>query len=408
MQPSILAITETWLKENQTGPHTNLYNYTFVSNSRSQSRGGGVGLYVNCSLNFTMRSDLTIMHEKIFESLFIEIESNNSTMICGVIYRPPSKNSKSHALFFEHLINILNSIKNKPCFLFGDFNYNLLNCDDPHIANYADMLFENCFIPLIKKPTRFNANSGSLIDHIWTNVSLDKSICAAIITHPLSDHLPLFLSYANSIDPQSEPKMQRFFSSAKITLFNNELQKVNIDLVLKETDPDTSFKVLLKDYMNLFNKYFPKQVIKDSRKNYNWFDDELKKLLSTKKHYLRNTCKQNPLKQKDIYFRKIQQKKQEHIKNKLEFNKNDIKATWRTLNSLLGKKNIPECKSLYTNTNKITDPQQLANLFNEHFSFIAYSINILVHSLSMKIIILNTLETKFKKLCMFGLLALWK
>ena len=89
-----------------------------------------------------------------------------SIMICGVIYRPPSKNSKSHALFLEHLINILKLIKNKPCFLFGNFNYNLLNCDDPHIANYADMLFENCFIPLIKKPTRFNVNSGSLIDHI--------------------------------------------------------------------------------------------------------------------------------------------------------------------------------------------------------------------------------------------------
>ena len=85
------------------------------------------------------------------------------------------------------------------------------------------MFFENCFIPLLKKPTRFNANSGSLIDHIWTNVSLDKSICAAIITHPLSDHLPLFLSYANSIDPQSEPKMQRFFSSSKITLTASHL-----------------------------------------------------------------------------------------------------------------------------------------------------------------------------------------
>ena len=93
VQPSILAITETWLKENQTGPHTNLCNYTFVSNSRSQSRGGGVGLYINCSLNFTLRSDLTIMHEKFFEPLFIKIESNNSTIISGVIYRPPSKNS---------------------------------------------------------------------------------------------------------------------------------------------------------------------------------------------------------------------------------------------------------------------------------------------------------------------------
>ena len=179
IQPSILAITETWLKENQTGPRTNLCDYTFVSNLRSQSRGGGVGLYVNCSLNFTKRSDLSIMHEKIFESLFIEIESNNSALICGVIYRLPSKNSESQALFFEDLINILKSIKNKPCFLFSDFNYNLLNFDDPHIGNYADMLFENCFIPLIKEPPRFNANSKSLIDQsgqmsVWTNLFVQQ------------------------------------------------------------------------------------------------------------------------------------------------------------------------------------------------------------------------------------------
>ena len=99
----------------------------------------------------------------------------------------------------------------------------------------------------------------------------------------------------------------------------------------------------------------------------------------TKKHYLRNTCKQNSLKQKDslqklpiFILERFKQKKQEHIKNKLEPNKSNIKATWTTLNSLLGKKNIPECKSFYTNINKIADPQQLANLFNDHFSFIAY------------------------------------
>ena len=73
VQPSILAITETWLKENQTGPHTNLCNYTFVSNSRSQSRGGGIGLYINCSLNFSMRSDLTIMHEKILNHYLLKL-----------------------------------------------------------------------------------------------------------------------------------------------------------------------------------------------------------------------------------------------------------------------------------------------------------------------------------------------
>ena len=141
---------------------------------------------------------------------------------------------------------------------------------------------------------------------------MDKSICAAIITHPLSDHLPLFLSYANSIDHQSESKMQRFFSNAKITLFNNELQKVNIDPILKKTDPDISFKVLLNDYINLFNKYFSKQVIKDNKKNHNWFDDELKKLLSNKKvlfkKYIQTKTpetKKQFTKARNLYFRKI-------------------------------------------------------------------------------------------------------
>ena len=114
VQPSILAVTETWLKKpNQTGRHTNLCNYTFVSNSRSQSRGG-VGLYINCSLNFTMRSDLTIMHEKIFESLFIEIESNNSTMIYGVIYRPPSKTLKVMHYFLSTSLIFSNQLKRNP------------------------------------------------------------------------------------------------------------------------------------------------------------------------------------------------------------------------------------------------------------------------------------------------------
>ena len=82
------------------------------------------------------------------------------------------------------------------------------------------MLFENCFIPLIKKPTRFNTNSGSLIDHIWTNVSLDKSICAAIITHPLSDYqckeknmLTFYVLHNSSSTNATEKRNPRLYNS---------------------------------------------------------------------------------------------------------------------------------------------------------------------------------------------------
>ena len=75
--------------------------------------------------------------------------------------------------------------------------------------------------------------------------------------------------------------------------------------------------------MNLFNKYFSKQFIKDNKKNHNWFDDELKNYCPTNKHYLRNTCKQNSLKQKDslqkLAILILARSTKKHIKNKLEF-----------------------------------------------------------------------------------------
>ena len=40
---SSIAVTETWLKENDY--LFNLENYSFLANGRSTKRGGGVGLY---------------------------------------------------------------------------------------------------------------------------------------------------------------------------------------------------------------------------------------------------------------------------------------------------------------------------------------------------------------------------
>ena len=113
------------------------------------------------------------------------------------------------------------------------------------------------------------------------------------------------------------------------------VQKVNVESVLNQTDPDTSFKLLMKDYTVLFNKYFPKQHIKVNKKNHNWFGEELKNLLCNKEVLFRKYIQTKSLeikkistKARNLYFRKIQQKKkQQHIKYILECNKNDIKAT---------------------------------------------------------------------------------
>ena len=68
-KPSIIAVTETWLKPDQLGPHTNLSNYTFLSNPRSKYRRGGVAFYIRDDIEYTHRIDLDLMNEKKFESI---------------------------------------------------------------------------------------------------------------------------------------------------------------------------------------------------------------------------------------------------------------------------------------------------------------------------------------------------
>ncbi len=83
-------------------------------------------------------------------------------------------------------------------------------------------------MPLINKPTRFTSKSTSPLDHMWTRINFAENITAAIIIHPLSDHLLVYLCY----DPNSTARNLNSKDSqiTKIALFNDELQSFNIDL----------------------------------------------------------------------------------------------------------------------------------------------------------------------------------
>ena len=70
-QVSVIAISETWLMPS----HENLFQingYNFVCKSRNAKIGGGVGLYLDCDLNFSNRNDLSFIKDAI-ECIFVEI-----------------------------------------------------------------------------------------------------------------------------------------------------------------------------------------------------------------------------------------------------------------------------------------------------------------------------------------------
>ena len=112
-KPSIIAVTETWLKPDQLGPHINLFHYTFLSNPRSKYRGGGIAFYIRDDIEYTYRIDLDIMNEKIFESIFVDIKFQDKVITFGNIYRSPCNNGIAQKMFLADLDDNLRKINKR-------------------------------------------------------------------------------------------------------------------------------------------------------------------------------------------------------------------------------------------------------------------------------------------------------
>ena len=175
VEPHIISINETWLKPNQQGEFKLLFDYTFLPNNRSNSKGRGVALYIRKDINFSMRNDITVMHEKLCESLFVDVLINKKkTITVGTIYRSPSNNSECNINFISTLSAFLKSISKSKSqtIIMGDFNYNLLDIENPRTIAFVETMYQHNLYSIINKPIRIIKDSSTLIGHIYGQIFL--------------------------------------------------------------------------------------------------------------------------------------------------------------------------------------------------------------------------------------------
>ena len=127
------------------------------------------------------------------ESTFIEIMNLKKSNIIGTIYKHPSVDlTDFNSNYVNSLLEKI-SKEQKSVFLLGDFNINLMNYNVHNPTNeFLDSLSSNSFLPYILQPTRITSHSKTLINNIFTNVTLPDSIFGNL-TAAISDNLPQFL-----------------------------------------------------------------------------------------------------------------------------------------------------------------------------------------------------------------------
>ena len=263
---SFVAITEVWLSD-----HTNeLYgmpNYTMESRYRKCKKGGGVALYVNDSIPYTVREDLEFFYTEM-ESLFIEIESKvfqtPSNIIIGIVYRMPDS---SIDIFNDRVADILNVInkENKLFSMLGDLNIDFLKCDEHRLTPlFIDILYSNNVFPLITKPTRGTQNTATLIDHILTN-NFDTmgNHKQGILCTDISDHYAVAHVAGNTKNQVKDTivvGVKRDLCQINVQKFIHEMQQIDWENVMNLKEAQAAFSEFQAVVTKLYNKpYFDRK-----------------------------------------------------------------------------------------------------------------------------------------------------
>ena len=257
IKPHIISINETWLKCDQNGDYNSLFDYILVTNCRKEHKGGGVALYIQSSLSFCVKEELTLVKEKIFEFLFIDVYfSKTEVLTVGTIYRSPCNSKQSHAEFLDTISPLLPTLTTSKTnsIIMGDLNYNLLEYENNYVNTFIDTMYDNNYYSLITKPTRITTASATLIDHTWTNIFNLQTDCG-ILTDCIADHLPIILCVElNSPHVNESPTAQKCFNNSNIAKFMVTLENYDTKSVFQCSDVNNAYDEFIHSFSSIFNE----------------------------------------------------------------------------------------------------------------------------------------------------------
>ena len=193
--PDIICVQETWL--NRDSEPFCLSNYhPLIHSHRSNAKGGGVGFFVHENISYDINYDLSLVVDRIYESIAINIHIDNKRYSLVNLYRPPTTPELTDTQSFDIFLSNLNKVIDKcphNSYFFMDSNVNLLHKNllaDKFIDLWSMYGFSNS----ITTKTRITLNNCSLIDQIFNN-NLSASGSSGKISSDVSDHLPIFYKY---------------------------------------------------------------------------------------------------------------------------------------------------------------------------------------------------------------------
>ena len=281
----------------------------------------------------------------------------------------------------------------KPVYLMGDFNINLLNEDVHTLTNdFLNIMSSYSLYPSITKPTRITSTSATLIDNIFTNSNSFQT--SGIIIADVSDHLPVFITtdlklYRNETD-QIETEVRQL-KDQNIQYFKSELSKVNWEVECSGEDVNQSYRNFISKFDYLYDKCCPKSTKKvnqhKDKMRSPWLSYRLLKCIRRKNRLYRSFIRKPTEANKEAYKKyrnrlntTLRLAKQTYFSNILEKERNNMRNTWKILNSIIRPNNHKKCSEKFVSGNETyTCPNEIASKFNQYFANLGPTLASTIH-----------------------------
>ena len=376
---SIIALSETWICGKPVTPF-HLHGYTFIHSDRAGcvSRGGGVALFVKDDITCTVRDDIFNTYDNsTCEYLFVDITLGPTLKYTvGVIYRKPNSDLD---VFFQFYNELLLRVSRRSLIITGDFNIDLSNLTNNNSANTFVNL--NCsfgLYKLITTPTRITVNSATLIDNIFTNLTQSKCTSGTICTD-VTDHLPVFSLFNIDNYERHRKTFQSYtrkISNENIAALLGELYRIDWTFLNNLQDIEQMYDAFLSVITIAYNKCLPLVPNKSERLKIRkpWINKSLIRCIQKKnklyKKFIHNRSFVNENKFKS-YRNKVnnllRKAKKHYFCLKFGNSKNDIKGTWKTINTLLNKSKPKLPTYIMKDGKMVENDQSIADEFNSYF-----------------------------------------
>lgn len=376
----IIALTETWLTENDDISYYNIDGYNTEYINRKNKHGGGIIIFINNQFSINKINELSFSENGYMDALALEVQVNNTKFNVACIYKPPSVNIHEFTNKFSNYVELL-STKDK-CYICGDFNIDLLKYESQNGSkNFVEQLFTSGYYPVISKPTRITNSSSTLIDNIWTNdLSNAPDTISGILVDDISDHFPIFYTIKDGKKNSKGNNEFKYVTQEKelnIQKMSEILLTTNWNSILKENDVNEAYNCFLEKFCCIHKTCCPiKKIKQNKRQDKPWMTNGLK-----------NACRKKNLLY-SIFIKKLDKdskKRYKSYKNKLNTilrntekqfykeqlysNQCDTKRTWNIINNLLKRdKKSVLTEKLFHNGQYIVDTKNISNIFNNYFS----------------------------------------